>query len=250
LQKTLILLIVIISWGCNSRLYLSKNSPDSVANTPENIVSNIFKNNLSQESFFIEKGDLIYKTDNSSGRYIFTLKYQKPDTFLVSIKSLAGFEGARIFMTKDTILVNDRIRKRVLYGKPERFENISGFPYYCIYLIFGDIIRSDNKNIVLENESNGLILLQKIMDKTVRSVPERKLNKIKSVLIASKSGNEELSITYSKFSKSATRFPEVIDLKEYNRNISARIKIRKLQIPWTGSIEFLPGRDYKKEEIR
>jgi hypothetical protein len=250
LQKTLILIIAIIASSCNARLYLSKNSPDSVANTPENIISDISKNNLSQESFFIEKGDLVFKTENSTGRYIFTLKYEKPDKFLVSIRSLTGLEGARIFMTKDTILVNDRIRKRILYGKPERFENISGFPYYCIYLIFGDIILSNNGKIIPENENSEHILLQKIEDKTIRSVPEGKLNKIRSVLISGKSGKVELSINYSKFSKSTNHFPEVIDLKEYNKNISARIKIRKLQRPWTGSIEFLPGRDYKKEEIR
>ena len=39
-----------------------------------------------------------------------TIKYELPDKYLISIRSKAGIEAARIFITKDTVLINDRIK--------------------------------------------------------------------------------------------------------------------------------------------
>jgi hypothetical protein len=114
LQKTLILFILIQIWGCTPGLFVSDNTGAKEEDYLKNILDDIRNNNITEENFFIEKADIDLTINNSTNRYLFSVKYEKPDKFLLSIKSRTGIEGARILITKDTLLVNDRIRKRLL----------------------------------------------------------------------------------------------------------------------------------------
>jgi hypothetical protein len=251
LQKTLILIILVLNQGCTSRIFLSGGNTDSGSKSIEDKINSVRNNNISQESYFIEKADLLVNRNNSTTRFIFTVKYEKPDRFLLSIRNIAGLEGARIYITKDTILINDRIQKRLLCGKPESLEKITGIPYYFVNMAFGDLLV--NGNNVNQNDdliNNQLIILQTLKGDLIRSVLETRIGKVKSVVFLDELKQKKISLEYSKFSKTEKHFPEVIELKDYKRNISARIRIRKMQIPWNGAIEFIPGYDYKREEIR
>ena len=49
-----------------------------------------------------------------------------PDKFLISIKSHTGIEVARIFLTGDSIMINDRINKKLYYGSTSYLKNKYG----------------------------------------------------------------------------------------------------------------------------
>jgi hypothetical protein len=43
--------------------------------------------------------------------------------------------------------------------------------------------------------------------------------------------------------------PGNIELIDSQRNIRLKIKVVKMQQPWNGKVEFIPGRDYETIEI-
>ncbi len=251
MPKTLIIVIVFISLGCTSRLLLSEGESNWDVKSAENSIAEISKNNISDDNYFIQKADLILKRDNSTSKFIFTGKFEKPDKFLFSIKSITGIEGARIYITKDTILINDRIQKRLLCGNGESLVKLFGVTYSFINIIFGDLILIEkNEKWKMERINNQLILVQGYMKNTLKSNIENKVRKVNRFVFVDELNREEISLEYSKFSKAEKHFPEVIVFNDYKRNISARIRLKKITTPWSGAIEFVPGREYKVEEIR
>ena len=76
-------------------------------------MESIIKNNLSKENFYIQKADIKVTQDNISVRFIASIKFRKPDSLLISVKSRTGIEAGRAFITKDTILINDRIKQKI-----------------------------------------------------------------------------------------------------------------------------------------
>ena len=68
------------------------------------------------------------------------LKFEYPDKYLISIKSRTGIEGARIYISEDTILFNDRINKKMYYGSSLYLKRKYGLTTNFLPLIFGDIV--------------------------------------------------------------------------------------------------------------
>jgi hypothetical protein len=43
--------------------------------------------------------------------------------------------------------------------------------------------------------------------------------------------------------------PKYIEMHHNQTNTTIKIKIIKIEIPWSGNIDFIPGRDYEKMEL-
>jgi hypothetical protein len=247
----LILLILVVNWSCTSRVFISGENLSSGVNSREEIVARTIANNISLDSYFIERGDILIKRNNSTERFLFTVKFERPDKYLFSIKSTTGLEGGRIYMTKDTVIVNDRINKRILYGKPQNIERITGLPFYFFNMAFGDlIIQKENSNVKNEIFNNKTVMVQNSANIVIRSVLDSKTDKVSSTVLTDQMSREEISLKYSKFSKEIKHIPEYIEIQDHTRNLEARIRIRKVKMHWDGIIEFVPGQGYKKEEIK
>jgi hypothetical protein len=251
LQKALIFLILVINWSCTSRMFISRENRISEINSPEEKLTRIVNNNISQDKYLIEKGDVLIKDSNSTRRFLFSVKYEKSRKFLISLKSIAGIEGARIYLTKDTLIVNDRLRKRLLYGKPLNIEKITGVPFYLFDMIFGDLIILDEAGGIKMGEvKNRWVLYQNNKMVSIKSLLDEKMNKVSSATLSDQIRKEDILLIYSKFSKKDLHFPGLIEMQDKSRNIELKIRIRKIQIPWEGKIDFVPGAGYKKEELK
>jgi hypothetical protein len=251
LQKALIILFLVISSGCTSRMFISGENRNTENITTEEVISRTIKNNISLESYLIGKGDILIQNGNTTNKFLFTCKFVKPDKFLFSMKSFTGLEGARIFLTKDTILVNDRLNKRVLYGKPEYIERMTGIPYNFINIVFGDLILHDGMSgLNAERINKQIDIKQKSKNVSIRSVVESRIYKASSISLENQVRKEEILLKYSKFSKETSHFPGRIEIQDKSRNLSAKIRVKKIEIPWDGKIEFVPGQGYTKEELK
>jgi hypothetical protein len=240
-----------LNGGCTAKRFVSERFPGSDEESIERIIGDIRKNNLSEENFFIEKGNLALKQNDKTTKILFSVKFVKPDKYLFSIRNTTGIEGARIYATKDTVLINDRIEKRLLYGKPKDLEKISGLPYFIINIAFGDLFFCGNNEIIKsERLNNKVIITQQCQGKIWNTVLDPEEGKVKSVVFSAGIQGEPIELSYSNFRKKGGHIPMIIELKDMNRNINAKVKIERLQIPWTGEIEFLPGKGYIKEEIK
>jgi hypothetical protein len=219
--------------------------------TMEQLVDSVYSRNISNNGFFIEKADIIISRNGENQKYLFTAKFQKPDKFLVSVRNTSGIEGARIYITNDSVFVNDRINGRLLYGKRNDLERKTGIPADLEKIAFGDLIFNvgqagkhfegiDNQGIMIINKNNykWKIILDPILKK-VRTY------EISDIIKGSKE-----TFRFDNFSKGNRPIPFIITFEDKERNISAKIKISRIRNPWIGEVEFIPGRGYTKEEFK
>jgi Domain of unknown function (DUF4292) len=251
LQKSLIIILLILANSCSQKLIISENNYISDNNTVQDIINKIKKNNINKEGFFIEKANISIKTINGSKKFLLNSKFQIPDKYLFSIKSSTGIEGERIYIEKDTLLLNDRNEKKLLFGKPKDLEKVSGIPYFIFKRIFGDLISEESSEIIsLEKINNQIVFIQKSEEGIWKSVLNPKIEKVKSTEFSKNIGREKIEIIYSKFKKEGKHIPENIEYNDVNEGINIKIRILKIIIPWDGEVEFIPGKGYIKEEIK
>ncbi len=241
---------MIFQTGCTAKRIVSGSSFNSNISSVEDIINKVKNNNISNEGFFIEKGNLYIKRKEDFNRFIFNCKFQKPDKYLFSFRNNAGIEGARMYITKDTLVINDRIEKKLLYGKPEDMERVYGIPYFVLNKLFGDLDFGENVNNSFEKDENKIFLTQQSENGVWKSYLDTKNEKVKSTEFLEKNRGKIIEIIYSKFGKDRGHFPEDIDFKDITKGINTHIHISKMVIPWNGEIEFIPGKGYIKEEIK
>jgi hypothetical protein len=251
LHKALIVIILVFFSGCSPARFNKGSNPVLTSEGAGEMIEKIIGNNLSEENFFIEKGSVSLNIEEKTSRYYFTLKYRKPDIYLISVRNAAGLEGARIFFSGDTIMINERMGKRVIFGKIEDVERRLGFPFFTLKLAFGDLY-IDNKIRINETErfSNKITVNQNYQNKDLTYFLDLKVQKAEKVSYYDLEKNERIEIIYSKFDKKEYHFPHLVEIKDEKRKISAKLRIDRVVIPWNGIIEFIPGAGYTREEIR
>ena len=219
--------------------------------TKEQLIDSVYARNISNYGFFIEKADIILSRNGENEKYLLTVKFQKPDKFLVSVRNTAGIEGARIYITNDSIFVNDRIKGRLLLGKRSILERKTGIPADLEKIAFGDLIfkrdkdgmqfeRVDNQEIIVTKENNYEWKIN--LDPVLRKVRTYEISDIRT-------GNKR-TFRFDNFSKGNRPVPFIITFEDKEGNVNARLKIYKIKNPWIGEIEFIPGRGYTKEEFK
>ena len=251
MRKKVIIFLLTVNFSCSVERFGSNQEPIYVKNKIESIVYNTCKNNITNDNFLIEKGEISIKSKDERKRYIFTVKHKKTDEYLISVRNNIGLEGARIFLSDDTVLINDRIRKRLLYGTKNSIENIIGLPSSCLKMAFGDIIiGSDSSKRKIDQINNRIVVSEYLPGMISKSVINPRLCKVNTVECGINSGKGTIFFKYSKFNRKGKLFPAIIEIRNEKEDESVSIRIKKLQLPWNGEIEFVPGNGYKKEEIK
>jgi hypothetical protein len=205
--------------------------------------------NLTNSSFFIQKAEIDISSEKENQKLIASIKYEFPDKYLVSLKSRTGIEAARIFISKDTVLINDRIKRILYFGTPEYLKKKFGVPPNVLPVVLGDFMY-DNKNSSKEQYCiDGKIGF----DYDTKGIKYRYIvdcSKLKTVTITreSDSGNNLMEIAYNHFVNIFNGLtPSGIRISYGNSIIG--IKLGKIESPWNGSIEFIPGKKYDLIEL-
>ena len=210
----------------------------------------VLRNNIANYDFNISRADINFNIDGVSGRFIAAVRHKYPDTLLVILKHTTGIEIGRIYIDTDTILVNDRINRRLMHGDPEYIEGKYGINQKAIMVILGDMFIDD------VNEIRGYksMKCQKGMLKSQARVNERNINyeidcgnlKTVSATITRGNLNDKISVRYDDFMKSGDYvFPGRIEAEDIGNKARIRIEVRNIEIPWEGRIEFIPGSGYR-----
>lgn len=212
-------------------------------------LSGLEEQNITGSNFFIQKAEIELDSDGENQKFLASIKFVCPDKYLVSLRSRSGIEAARIYITADTILVNDRINKSLYYGKPQVLARRYGISFDLLPVFFGDFIKGNDlsdKEIVC---SGG----NAVINCVVKGIPIEYTVDCDSrkVISAHKEGSMNSSyaeLEYGNFiSKGTGLLPSVISLN-FNKTVIG-IKIIKVDSPWEGSIEFVPGNRYKLIEL-
>lgn len=247
MQKAAIgfILIWILIQGCSSlkKAELNEKTGKDLGGS----LAGIIDNNLSNHSFYIQKADITISENNSSTRFFAIIKYKMPDSIMISFRARLGFEAARMLLTKDTLIVSDRINRKTRIGKPEELKNKYGIEPGLIFAVLGDVI-------VEEKDKNGKIKCNDGSFTDDFRVGERLLSytvdcrKEKAIATTfkgdKKAGN--LKLVFSDFFKlGRIAVPGVINASSDFSNMSATMKIEKAEIDYEGNIGFRSPANYK-----
>lgn len=255
MQRLSLILSFLILFTCGCSVYRNAIRREQVAEE-KSITSSLFEKieeeNLTENNFFIEKGTIRIYKPGEGRKILFNLKFNKPDKYLISVKSITGIEITRIFLSKDTILVNDRINKKVIYASGSEFKKITGIPFEFIKIGIGDIFADKGKKEININCFDGKGNLEAYSTgERVKFIIDCKKSKVINAKIAGDMSKNEINMYFKKIKKIGIRkFPEEIEIEDLNRNVKIFLKIEKILIPWEGEIEFIPGKGYEMQQLK
>jgi len=176
----------------------------------------------------------------------------KPDKYLISIKSRSGIEGARIYIAGDSIQINDRINRKLYYGTSIYLQKKFGFNQSFLPMIFGDLILDKSSSNSIEKciddkvdlncQLKGILLNYKIDCKKCKLLSAKQIGS---------NNTEGLNLKFTNYiSTGNILVPGKIECIDKMYDFTAKIKILKVQSPWSGDINFMRGKGYELIELR
>jgi hypothetical protein len=252
LYKIIFISIIVFSLG--SRCSVSRNSGKGVTQLSSKEAKDILKvtknQNITNSSFFIEKGKIFTSGKGGNIKLLFTMKFKQPGIYLISLKSWTGIEAFRVYITNDTVLINDRINKITYFGKPFDFEKITGLPADLLKVSVGDFFTGNEEEKLTEKcIANKLIVNDYIQGLIIRTIIDCYLGKANSIMVTSGTPDDMINISYSKHKNDYYKIPGKVELNDLKKNVKIVIKIEKVSIPWNGEIEFIRGKGFNLKRL-
>jgi hypothetical protein len=247
-----IVVLGLFSAGCSViRNKSDRNLEISKEYISENILESVKRQNITNQNFFIQKAEIEILVQNNREKLIGSVKFIHPDKYLISLKGRTGIEGARIYTSGDTMLINDRINKKVYSVSTLYLKRKYGISTDFLPLIFGDLVLEinpkDRKTSCIGDKVNFDCVVQGILLNY-----EINCKKGKTILVQQHDSMNlrSIEIKYDKYIKSGNiLIPENIEFIDSQRDIRLKIKVLKIQQPWNGNVMFIPGKDYETIEI-
>ena len=234
--------------GCSpGRIGRNINVETFIESPGEIFTETVKKQNLTESGFFIQKAEIEVVGSEGTNKFIASIKFKYPDSYLISIRNRTGIEAARIFINSDTILVNDRINRKQFCASTNYLKKKYGLSTAVLPVILGDFIGDMSANIGSGKCKNGEVDIDCLVD----GIKMRYLidcNKYKTVKTIKEGdvGDTGLEINYRDFSKYGRRFiPGRIEVNDLMNESRIIVFIKKLSLPWDGALEFIPGNKYE-----
>jgi len=253
LQKVSIILIFgFLLAGCSVTRRVGDSYSGSVNKmSRSDVLAGTENLNITNSNFFVQKAEITVLTDEGSEKFIGSIKFEKPDKYLLSLRSRAGIEGARIYLSEDTVMINDRINRTFYYGSPQSLKKNYGISASLLHVVLGDFMNKYINDSDKANCSEGILSVTRLIDGVkITSTIDCKLLKTISVIPANSMNANYLEILFGDFFKeNETVIPGKILVRDLKKGAQIEIIIEKVESPWIGNIEFVPGLNYEKLKL-
>ena len=254
MQKVILISAVYILLAGCSVLRKEKSEISEISNdlTKENLIKVLRKGNLSDSSFYIQKAEVEIITNGEKEKFLAAWKYEKSGRSLLSLRSRTGIEVARVLITKDTVLVNDRINRKIYYGKGEYIGRKYNVTVSSLPVVIGDFIGGNYYlNQLVKCNAGSINLQTSVKGLKTDYIIDCKKGKVISTTIYNSLNEKELDINFSKFIKVEEKIlASKVSVKYYKNDSEVNIKIDKIVCPWDGKVEFIPGKKYEVLELK
>jgi len=247
----LLVALIFMETACSvSRNTFSNTGSTGYSEDINRIILKTYSKNITDLGFYIQKGKIQLIEGKRKLNFLYSVKYARRDIYLISIRALNGYEALRVFINKDTILINDRVNKELLYGSKNDFEKLTGIPVEFLKICFGDIIdyskgSVNNVNII----GKELVITGMIFGIEAITTINTETYKVRSVKLSSAYSKEEITADYRKYKGDNHIIPGETLIYDSKRSVQLIIKNQKFIVPWYGDIDFVPGRNYKERHI-
>lgn len=243
---TLILFITILISGCSPlrRAGIVSN----ISGNKEISIADIEKLNLTNKDFIIQKAEIEIVIEDDSKKLTASLKYKTGGTYLLIIRSKAGIEAARFYFTKDTILINDRVNRKLYCASPGYLYNKYGISVDALPVLFGDYLNEskyDNPQVICKNGVSEL--KTRILEKDINYTIDCDIDKVKLAKLGNEQDENIILLSYGKFKQiDNSVFPVKIEMEDSYKKSVIRINIEKIDFTGVDKIDFIPGKDYEQ----
>ena len=253
MRKVIVILFLIIFFtGCSVVKRSGKSTTEEYANqSGVDILESVKNQNITNNGFFIVNAELEVISQDGKERYLTSIKFEKPDKYLISIRSRSGIEGARIYMSDDSILVNDRIHKKLYSGNAFYLKRKYGIAPGLIPLILGDLILDHNYNEKKDSCIGNKIKMESYVKGTKLNYEIDCIRKKVVFVKQSDSFNRNfINIKFTDFfNVGSHKIAKMIEFEDTQYNIGVKLKVIKVESPWSGNIKFIPGKGYELIEL-
>jgi hypothetical protein len=217
----------------------------------ETILKRVEKQNVTLNNFYIQKAEFKISNKEETKRLLGSIKFEKPSQFLISIKSRSGIEAARVLITEDTVLINNRINRKLYYGSSEYFKRKYGAKTSVLRIVFGDYLNDNlSDNGKLKCSGNKIYTDALVSGIRIKYTIDCKKGKI---ILSETENNLTVSKIFIEYGDFLTNgnllFPGKIKIRDEQSMTTIEIRIRKIESPWKGNIEFIPGNSYEKLQL-
>jgi len=239
--------------ACSVSKSVKRNNTVKVNREGRNVdQTELMEQNITSNSFNIQKAEVEITDQGEKQRFFASVKYSKPDSFLITVRSTTGIEAVRIFSTKDTVLINDRINRIFFYGSREAVRKKYGLSSMLFPVLLGDLITSDKNGAAKHKCENGVINIDSYLDgNKVGYLINCESLKAMKITLTRELDTKPAFFTYSSFDiVSGITFAERLIISDLNNVDLIDVKFSKIQIPWKGYMVFVPGNNYERIEIK
>lgn len=210
------------------------------------IAQSVARNNVSQYDFFIRKAEISVRDESYSENFNANIRFKRPDSLLLSLRSKLGIEAARIFLTSDTLMVNDRINKKLILGNTRSLENKYGIDFRLIFTLFGDFIIDKNDESRKLNCVNGIYSDTFLINgRRVDYKADCRRKKITNASFEGSLTKGNINIEYGKYKNfGGIILPQEIRMMDDLSGLTVNIEIDSAEPGWRGKITFVAGGNY------
>ena len=244
---SLILLLSVLVSGCSVLRNRTKNYAEAERDSLD-LINSIRERNITKTNFYIQKAEVEIVNNTGKQRLLANLKYQNPATYLISIRTRTGIEAARLYLTKDTIFINDRINRKLYCASTRYINNKYGISTETLPLIFGDFMYSMEYNKEKMKCSGGTKIIEEYL-KNGRLIYRIDCNIKKPVNseFKNETGNNGIIMEFSNFQKEEKYiFPQKIRIQDTKKETTINISILNIEFNRDEKLNFIPGNNYEK----
>lgn len=214
-------------------------------------IEEVRKRNLSETDFNIQKAEVEATIKGNKIKFIASIKYKVPEQWLISLKSSTGIEAARVFITSDTVLINDKFHKKLYFGNSRTVTEKYGIPLAGLSVLLGDLIENEKVKENSEQCRKGIYELTiEFQEIEIRYIIGCREHKVLQATI-SDGNSDEVKIVFSKMKAVYQRtYPEEIHIRESKNDLGLNIKIRRINFDKIEKLNFIPGKGYEQILIK
>lgn len=143
-----------------------------------------------------------YKNSNAKTRASATIRIKKDSLIWFKLSNGVGIEGARGKITKDSLVVMDRINKKVYQYTFEKLSEEFNFEFnYELFqaILIGDLPLEVTRNDGVEKVSNNFVVTQEAGDLTVINKISFKTRRLENLFASTIKNDNTLEIKYNEF---------------------------------------------------
>jgi len=205
--------------------------------------------NIISRPISVSKISIVYESVDERRRLKANMKTDGSGSMLISIRTFAGIEAARVLITKDTVKIADRINRIYYVGSTKQIEVKYGIKYDFIDLLFGDFKRINQVKNRIRCE-NGIVQIVDQLN-NIRYIVDCTIYKVIEVEGKVKEGTQDFKGYFKEFrNENGILYPGIINWELEDGITDVSIEMEKVRISESKELIFKVGNNYKRKVLR